>query len=240
MAWTIPNVGAAGNADQAEVHEADLRQLARGFDRFGVISGCAVTAQGAPDMTVAVAAGSVLIDSQRVTVTAGNSAAMTADATNPRYYLIEIDTSGAIQLNAGSPVADPQKPAVTSTRVVLAEVYIPAADTAIESGQIVDKRLMINDVRVRVGDALSGSPALDSPFYIQAATTVVTLASNEATITFPEAFPTGVLAVIATNGDTAASTSAVIGTRAATTSQFVVRSAAASGTYRVNWLAFGW
>lgn len=143
MPFTIPNVASASFTDQSELHEADLLIVLAGLDGTGVFSGCAVTPQGSPNMTVAVAAGVVYIDSVRVTVAGGNSAAMTADASNARFYLIEIDSAGAIQLNAGTAAANPAKPSPTTGRAVLAEVYIPASDTAIDATQITDKRVSI-------------------------------------------------------------------------------------------------
>lgn len=141
MGYTIPNSAAAGDANQAELHEADLLILAAALNGYSVLSGCAVAAQGVPDMTVAVAAGSVLVGGVPAAVAAGN-VTVTADATNPRYTLIEVDSAGAKSANSGTAAANPTKPTPTSTKVVLAEVYIPANDTAVASGQITDKRVL--------------------------------------------------------------------------------------------------
>jgi hypothetical protein len=145
VGFTSPNEAAATHPEQAEVHEADWLILAAGLNGYGVVSGCAVTAQGSPDMTVAVAAGTALVGSSLVTVAGGN-VTITADGSNPRYVLIEVDSAGAKTANAGTAAANPAKPTPTSTKTVLAEVYVPAADTAIASGQIIDKRVLLGSI----------------------------------------------------------------------------------------------
>lgn len=141
MPFTIPNEADAGNARQAEIDKVDIDILIAGVDGEGVISGCAVTAQGTPDMTVAVAAGVARVSQKRTSVTAGNVTITAADATNPRFDLVVVDDAGTKTATAGTPAASPVFPAIPTDRVVLAAVYVPANDTAIESGQIVDKRV---------------------------------------------------------------------------------------------------
>lgn len=130
-------------------YASDLAILENALEGLRVESGCAVTAQGTPDLTVAVAAGAVSIGGLDVTVAGGNSSAMTADATNPRWYLIEIDTAGAIQLNAGTAAASPIPPTPTAARVVVAAVYLPATAPSVDGttsangkGKIIDKRVL--------------------------------------------------------------------------------------------------
>ncbi len=57
MPFTIPDESEAAFAPQARLFQTDLETLALAHNGTGVLSGCAVTAQGSPDMTVAVAAG---------------------------------------------------------------------------------------------------------------------------------------------------------------------------------------
>lgn len=146
MPFTVPNEAAATHADQAELHEADLIILQRAEEGTGCHEGCAVTQQGVPNMTVAVAAGKVLINNTPYYVTAQNSGTITADGSNPRFVLIEVDTAGAVQVNTGTAAADPTKPTPTASRAVLAEIFVPAADTAIGTAQIVDKRVQVRHV----------------------------------------------------------------------------------------------
>ena len=102
MAFTIPNQADAGTSSQSEVDAVDFGILVAAYNGTGVVTGGAVTAQGTPDMTVAVAAGTVLINGLHYTISAGNGTITTADASNPRFDLITINTSGAVVVTAGT------------------------------------------------------------------------------------------------------------------------------------------
>lgn len=143
MSFTIPNLAAAGFPDQAEPDSVDFDILALGSNMSGVKSGCAVTAQGSPDMTVAVASGTIYTLGTQKTVTSGNVTIAAADGTNPRFDLIVADSSAAKQRRAGTAAANPVFPTLTAGDVALAAVYVPASDTAINSNQIIDKRVMM-------------------------------------------------------------------------------------------------
>lgn len=143
MAWTIPDQGEAANDLQSVVFQEYLDVLVAGMCRVDcVLAGCAVTAQGSPDMTVAVAKGAVLSNKVMKAVTAGNVTIGTADGTNPRLDLVVVDSSGAKQCRAGTAAANPKPPARTANDVVLAVVYVPASDTTISANQITDLRIM--------------------------------------------------------------------------------------------------
>jgi len=156
LPYTIPNEADAGTTDQAAPDKVDLDILTAGISHgvgaatygvgpTGVQSGCAVTAQGSPDMTVAVAAGVVRIGGRKVTVASGNVTITTAHGTNKRRDLIVVDTAGVKTAIAGT-AFDPTRaalPTITTGKVVLAAVTIPAADTTIGANQIIDKRVMI-------------------------------------------------------------------------------------------------
>lgn len=128
-------------------------------------SDLAVTAQGTPDMTVAVAKGScyVLRDAHveadnsvkfwKIVVTAATNVTIpSADASNPRIDLIcvKIDTGASPDATAsnvatlvnveGTAAASPSAPSVPTNHLKLAEVSVPALDTTISSGQITDYR----------------------------------------------------------------------------------------------------
>jgi hypothetical protein len=151
--FRVPNDSSSFADTQSELHEADLQTLALGLQLTGVVSGCAVTAQGTPDMTVAVAAGSVIVDGVLATVSSGNVTITTADATNPRYDLVVVDNAGAKSVTAGTAAANPDKPDVPADRAVLAEVLVLAADTTIETDKIVDKRVFIANWFLRLQPA---------------------------------------------------------------------------------------
>lgn len=143
MAFTIPDKGEGQNDIQSILFQEHLEILAAGIQGIDcVLSGCAVTAQGSPDMTVAVAKGAVLANGVLKPVTAGNATITTADGTNPRIDLVVVDSSGAKAVRAGTAAAAPKPPIRTANDVVIAAVYVPAADTTISSAQITDMRMM--------------------------------------------------------------------------------------------------
>jgi hypothetical protein len=107
--------------------------------------GCAVTAQGTPDQTVAVAAGSVRIGGRYVKVTAGNVSLTAADGTNPRFDLITVDTTGTKGVTNGTPSADPVYPTLPAGKVILAQVFRAASDNTIQTADITDKRVLIDE-----------------------------------------------------------------------------------------------
>ena len=161
MPFTIPDEAEAIYAPQARLFQTDLEILSNAVGLTGVVSGCAVAAQGTPDMTVAVASGVVRSSGTRLTVTGANTGTMTADGTNPRFYMVVITSAGAIALRAGTPAANPVEPTLTAGDWALAQVYVPANDTAINADQIVDRRVFVSDVlsSSEVTTALGYTPA---------------------------------------------------------------------------------
>lgn len=172
MAFTIPNLADAGFPDQAEPDKVDIDIIVAALNRTGVVSGCAVTAQGTPDMTVAVASGTIAVAGAEVAVTSGNVTITTAHATNPRIDLVVVNNSGTKSVTAGTAAADPVMPAIPANSVVLAAVYVPANDTAINSNQITDKRMMIYNLAAAY-QALSEKGAASGYASLSAGTKVV-------------------------------------------------------------------
>src|SRR5215471_3568481 len=143
QAFTIPNAASAEDPTQAQVDSRDFGDmLVQGFQQTGVVSGCAVTAQGTPNMTVAVAAGTVMIGGVNATVAGGNVTITAADPTNARFDLICVDSGGTKSAVAGSPSANPIFPDPAG-KVVIAAVRVPAAASSINAAKIVDKRVII-------------------------------------------------------------------------------------------------
>ena len=106
MAFTILNEADAFNTNQAEVDSVDITILVSALDGTAIVSGCAVTAQGSPNMTVAVASGVVIIAGTRASVTGANVTITTADGTNPRFDLIVSNGSGTLSATAGTAAED--------------------------------------------------------------------------------------------------------------------------------------
>ena len=59
------------------------------------------------------------------------------------FDLVVVDNTGAKSVTAGTASATPVFPAIPANSAVCAAVYVPATDTAIQSNQIVDKRVII-------------------------------------------------------------------------------------------------
>jgi hypothetical protein len=143
MAWTIPDKGEGQDNRQSILFQEYLEVLVAGMRGIDcVLSGCAVTAQGSPDMTVAVAKGAVLTNGVLKPVTAGNVTISAADSTNPRIDLVVVNSSGTKAARTGTAAGAPKPPARTANDVVLAYVWVPAADTTISSDQITDLRVI--------------------------------------------------------------------------------------------------
>lgn len=171
MAYTIPDNDEAFSGNPQSIWmQTDIDALVQGFVKEGVVSGCAVTAQGTPDMTVAVAAGDVRIGTAIVAVTGGNVTIATANGTNPRVDLISVNSSGTKVATAGTAAVNPKAPALPATSVLLAMVYVPANDTTIAANQIIDKRIMIKISAYQMSFALNSfNPADADVVYFGAA-----------------------------------------------------------------------
>lgn len=141
MAWTVPDKGEGDNDIQSILFQEYLEVLVAGISGLDcVLSGLAVT--GGADMTPAVAKGAVLSNGTLFAVAAADVTITAADGSNPRIDLIVVNSSGALAVRAGTAAAAPKPPARTANDVVIAAVYIPAADTSIETTKITDMRML--------------------------------------------------------------------------------------------------
>jgi hypothetical protein len=142
----LPNAPDATVGFQAMPDSQDFEILLRGIVGSGVVTGCAVTAQGVPNMTVAVAIGTVMLGAApvRTAVTAGN-VTIAANATSfYRIDLIEVNSAGtkvAVQGTPGSATQMPTIPAPSAGSVPLAAVFVQPGAVSITSGYIIDKRV---------------------------------------------------------------------------------------------------
>lgn len=143
MAFTIPHEGEAAFPAQAAPDKVDFDIINAGIAQSGVVSGCAVSAQGTPDMTVAVASGVVQSLGTRLAVTSGNLTIGIADPAEARFDLIVVTSAGAKAVRPGVAIPTAVFPVPLAGDVVLAAVYVPASDTDIDPNQIVDKRVSL-------------------------------------------------------------------------------------------------
>lgn len=125
--------------------------LQHGIDslRIGVndftLSGCAPSAQGSPNMTVAVTKGAVMSGGVLLPVVAGNVTIAAADTVLPRLDLVAIASNGTKVARQGTPSASPKVTAYQAGDVPLAIVYVPPGTTAIDASKLMDVR--VNEFR---------------------------------------------------------------------------------------------
>ena len=137
-----------------------------------VISGCGVTEQATPDLTVAVAAGSVLVSGSIKTVSSGNVDLSTEQAAlttgQARFVYVYVDSAGTVTKLAGTAAtAGQQYPPVFSSLptscVVLARVLLTEGDTAINTADIHEMRQYVPSGIYTTGGIISkGKVWLDS------------------------------------------------------------------------------
>jgi hypothetical protein len=102
-----------------------------------------VEALTTPSMKVFVNTGYVSYGSSKIPVAGQESATLTAPTTNPRIDLIWIDTAGNVQIEQGAEAASPVAPDHTN-KIVLAEITLQPATTAITQDLINDTRPWVN------------------------------------------------------------------------------------------------
>jgi len=103
------------------------------------------TTQGSSgsDMVITTEPGELLnrTDQTRVDVDSTDLTIATADATNPRIDLVQVNTStGVVSKKNGTAAATPAAPAPDTDNIAIANVSVPANDTAITTNQITDRR----------------------------------------------------------------------------------------------------
>ena len=147
--FSIPNASAAPFPTQSEVFSQDVQILADGLRGNGVLNGCTVTQRGAgANMSVDVAAGNIVREAVTVVVAGGNAVVSAAHATLNRIDLVSVNDVGALVVTTGTAATVPEPPTIPQVanvnNIVLAFIYVPAADTAINTNQLVDKRAFVS------------------------------------------------------------------------------------------------
>lgn len=163
MSFTIQSNDLAEDpAIQSVWYDSDIDILLRGIDGVGVLTGCHVAAQGSPDMTVAVAAGTIQpsAGAAAVAVTSGNLTVGAAHATLPRVDLISASAAGVKTITAGTAATSPKPPAVPAGHIGLAMILVPPTVTTITTARITDKRVVLAPALNYLVNQLSGNVAL--------------------------------------------------------------------------------
>lgn len=134
MVYTVPNAGRLDNLD--------LQTLAAAHARTGWRSGCDATAPNG-NMVVNVSAGVWEINGRQVVYNGGTVTIGTAGASNPRLDLIVGTLSGTLTVVTGTvaPTGTEVMPGQPDSTVLLWLVQVPANDTNITTGQLIDKRV---------------------------------------------------------------------------------------------------
>ncbi len=155
------------------IFDNDIDSLCDALAGNGVISGLATTQKGAgADMSVDVVLGVYVANGTSVTKSGTTNVVITAaHATLPRKDIIIADSAGNITAVAGteyaaSPVGStgpqtsaPVPPDITANKIILAEVWVPAAASTIINSYITDKRIVLPNVNL-IDDTAGGTNAL--------------------------------------------------------------------------------
>ena len=161
MAKTIPNAPVTGSTRPSGLYRADFDGLVSALAGDGVLSGMGVSPQGAPDMTVAVAAGQARILGYFPYIAAQNATIGAANATLARFDLVVVNYNGAVSVVAGSPAALPVVPDIPANSISLAKIFVPAAATAISNAgvdqMVHDDRCLVADYFDQADEFLSGA-----------------------------------------------------------------------------------
>lgn len=133
---TLIDAVSAAYPAMAQFYASDWYVLEARNEGYCVVAGCAISASGTAGK-VDMSAGIVSVGNADLSVSAVTAVSTTitslADATNPKWVALEVDTSGTLNFNAGTAAANPQKPTPTSARVVVAWLYVPATATAVDA-----------------------------------------------------------------------------------------------------------
>lgn len=154
MTFTIPDNDETSTPNPQSIWmQADIDTITAAFAGTHIISGCEITAQGTPDMTVHAAAGSASVGSVEASRSSGDLTIGASDVT-PRIDLIVSDNTGVYSVIAGVANANPKAPDAGGL-ALHAMVLVRANTTEILSTDIVDKRILVDLGMNRVSNALS-------------------------------------------------------------------------------------
>jgi Glycine-rich domain len=142
--FDIPNKIDATFSAQAKVWNSDLDMLsAAAGGETGVLAAITVLPQGSPDMTLAVGSGTIKYNGTEQAVSSGNVTVTTAHSSLDRIDLVVVSSAGVKSVTAGTAAATPVQPEVPANSICLAQVYVPAGDTAIGSTQIRGRQILV-------------------------------------------------------------------------------------------------
>ncbi len=132
------------------IDRADLTAIILAISGNYVSTGCQVTAQSTPNMTVQVSAGTIYVNGTSYAIAAVASLAVTAPSSHDRRDIVVANSSAVVSIIEGTPctvagwtpisgVLPPVKPAIPALSVILGEIYVASTTTSITSANITDK-----------------------------------------------------------------------------------------------------
>lgn len=201
---TVPNLDQATYPAQAEPDRGDFDAIVAGIGATAVLAGCGVTAQGTPNMTVAVAAGTIASGGAVASVAGGNASIAANSSGSDRIDLVVAAADGTVAVRQGTPQQFPEYPATTAGDVLLASVYVPNGATSIAGSQIVDKRVLqafpsAAPVALSAAAALGSALTVARSDHVHPTTGLGVLAGTQAwagTNTFSPASAAGIASIV--------------------------------------------
>lgn len=126
----------ASTATQTALQAAQIAAQAAAGLAYYVNSGLTLTPNATPTK-LDMAAGVAFVGTTELNVAAQTAISTTiasmADATNPKWVAVELDTSAVVNFNQGTAAASPAFPTPTASRVVLGWLWIPANATNVDA-----------------------------------------------------------------------------------------------------------
>lgn len=152
--------------------QKELEILLRGYNDF-ILVGCTTSAQGSPNMTLAMTKGAIMSGGVLKPVTAGNVTITAANASSPRIDIVVAASDGSKVVRAGTASPSPQPPALSGGDVALSFVYVPPAVTSIVSGYLLDCRILRTQGPITIGKVTSAAVANNTSAPITAFTLTI-------------------------------------------------------------------
>jgi hypothetical protein len=137
--FLIPNAGDVSSPKMAEPDRVDFNTL--GNARFGVITGCLVTASGS---TATNTEGIAIVDGSLVVMAGGQNASLGSSGSQDRYDLLAVNKNGQLRVVPGTPAQSPTFPDPPTDVTVLAAVFCPAGAGSLVDN-VIDKRKFLSD-----------------------------------------------------------------------------------------------
>ena len=159
------------------VQGVDIGAMNDGIAGNGVVSGMAVTPNGTPNTLVTVAAGTYIANGGYKSYAGASVDCLTnktgAGVTNPRWDIIQADSSGNVTAKNGTAATPAVCPAPDSGKIMIAKIYRPMNDDVINNtvnGIIYNSRIIRESTCAMQFGSTTGSSG---------------------TVTFATAFPAG-------------------------------------------------